>query len=89
MLTDHGVLLLASLLLFLFFLHRIQQIKQAWQAFGNIPAVTLLVSPTASLGRILPHIPWITGGGVFGWRNSYESQGPLGVYFLTQLIYGP
>ena len=79
MLTDHGILLLAPLLLFLFFLRRIQQAKRVWQAFGNLPAHYLLVSPTTRLNRILPRIPGISGGGDFVWRHSYEGQGRAAV----------
>ena len=72
MLTDHGVLLLGSLLLCLFLLPRIQRIKQVWQGFGNIPTYSFLVSPISPLSRYLPRIPWISNGADFGWKNPYE-----------------
>ena len=87
MLTDHEILLLASLLLCLFFLHRIQQIRKVWQAFGNLPAYPLLVAPTATLDRVLPRIPWISGGGGFGWRIGYEGQA-LSEYIFPYAAHG-
>src|SRR6267154_2408250 len=80
MLTDHEVLLFASLLLSLLFLHHIRRVKQVWQAFGDLPAITLLLSPTAIFDVLLPRIPWIAGGPDFSWRNAYERQFP-GVWF--------
>ena len=74
MLTDHGVLLIGSLLLCLFFLHRLQQVIQAWQAFGGLPAYSILVSPISIITRFLPRIPWISHGVDFGWRNAYERR---------------
>ena len=72
MLTDHGALLFAAIPLCLLFLHRIQQIKNAWQAFENIPSYSLLVSPATAIYDIVARIPWISGGDGFVWRNSYE-----------------
>jgi hypothetical protein len=74
MLTDQRVLPFGSLLLCLFLLYRIQRVKQVWQAFGNLPAYTIPVSPLSTLGRMLPRIPWISSGFDFSWRNPYERQ---------------
>ena len=74
MFTDHGVLLLGSLLLCLFLLPRIQRIKQVWQGFGNLPAYSFLVSPFYPLSRILPRIPWISDRADFSWKNPYERE---------------
>lgn len=90
MLTDHGILVFVSLLLSLFLLHRFLQIKQVWQAFGNLPAYTILISPTTALAtaldRAATRIPKISGGDGFGWRIAYERQAPHEVYFRTQLM---
>lgn len=76
MLTDHGILLFASLLLGPFFLYRIYRQKQVWQAFGNLPAYFVPVSPVDILNRIAASIsPWLSGGDGWGWRNGYERQG--------------
>jgi hypothetical protein len=80
MLVDHGILLFASLLLVLFFLHCLQQIKQVWQAFGNLPAYFLPISPATSLSRVAARISWISGGEGFAWRNGYERRVPCEVY---------
>ena len=85
MLTNHGVLLLGLLLLCLFLLPRIQRIKHAWQAFVNLPAYSVLVSPISMLGRILPRIPWISDGTGFNWRNPYECEVLPGVRFSIKL----
>ncbi len=74
MLTDQKILLFGPLLLCLFFLRRIRRIKQVWQAFGNLPAYSLLLSPLDVLSRLLPRIPWISDGKDFGWENVYERQ---------------
>jgi hypothetical protein len=74
MLTDHGILLFASLLLGLFLLHRIRQIKQVWKAFEDLPAYPLPISPACTLNVLARHIPWISGGEDFGWRNAHERQ---------------
>ena len=74
MLTDQGVLLFGSLLLFLFFLHRIQRVKQVWQALGNLPTHSIVISPLEVLGGLLPRIPWISDGRDFVWENVYERQ---------------
>jgi hypothetical protein len=74
MLADQNVLLFGSLLLGLFLLHRIQQVKQVWQAFGNLPAHFILVSPLEDLSRILPRIPWISDRPGFSWKNVHERQ---------------
>ena len=79
MLTDHGTLLFAVIPLGLLFLHRIQQLKSAWQAFENLPSYSLLVSPGTTLYNIVPRIPWISGGDGFVWRNNYERQVLSGV----------
>lgn len=85
MLTDHGILVFASLLLGLFLLHCFLRIKQVWQAFGNLPAYTILISPTtafaAALNRAATRIPKISAGDGFGWRNVYERQPPHEVHF--------
>ena len=80
MLTDHGALLFAAIPLCIFFLRRIHQIKSVWQAFGNLPSYSLLISPATTIYNIVPRIPWIPGGDGFVWRNSYERQVPPGVY---------
>jgi len=80
MLTDHGILLFASLLLGLLFLHRLQQIKQVWQAFGNIPSYFLPISPASPFSLVAARISWISGGEDFVWRNGYERQDPHEVY---------
>ena len=74
MLTDQKVILVGPLLFSLFLLYRFQQVKQVWQAFGNLPTHSVLVSPISTLGRILPHIPWISSGIDFSWENVYERQ---------------
>jgi hypothetical protein len=74
MLTDHGILLFASLLLGLFLLHRIRQIQKAWKAFEDLPAYLLPFSPACIISALTRHIPWISGGEDFGWRNVYERQ---------------
>ena len=74
MLTDHGVLLFGSLSLCLFLLHHIQRVNRVWKAFGNLPACSLLVSPATIIDRILPRIPFISGGPEFSWKNAYERQ---------------
>ena len=79
MLTDPKVLIFGSLLLFSFILYRIQRVKQVWQAFENLPAHPILVSPLSVLNRILPRIPWISDGRDFGWENVYERQ-PVPIY---------
>lgn len=76
MLADYEVLLFGSLSLFLFLLHRIWRVKQDWQAFRNLPAHFVLVSPIDALGRVLPHIPRVSDGMDWCWRNVYESQPP-------------
>jgi hypothetical protein len=84
--TDHGIILFASLLLCLFVFRRAQQIKKAWQAFGDHPAYLALVSLTSTLNRLLPRIRWISAGGDFGWRNVYERWARLGILSSTQLM---
>jgi hypothetical protein len=84
--TDHGIMLFASLLLFVFLFRGIQKIKKVWQAFGGIPAYLFLVSPTFPLDRLLPRIPWITAGVDFGWRNVYEREALLEILSSTQLM---
>ena len=74
MLIDQKVLLFGPLLLFLFSFHRIRRIKHIWQAFGNLPTYSVLVSPLDVLSRLLPRIPWISVGKNFGWENVYERQ---------------
>ena len=74
MLTDQKILLFVPLLLCLFALHRVRRIKHVWQAFGNLPAYSVLVSPFDFLNRLLPRIPWISDGKDFGWENVYERQ---------------
>ena len=73
MLTDHGVLLFGSLLLFLFFLHRIR-VKKDWQALGSLPVYSVLVSPLHPLNGIFPRVPGISYGVEWRWKNVYESQ---------------
>jgi hypothetical protein len=85
MLADQGHLL-ALFLLYLFLLHRVQRVKKVWQAFGDLPAHTVLVSPVTIFSRILPRIPWISGGADFSWRNVYERMALLRIAFPTQLI---
>jgi hypothetical protein len=84
--TDRGIILIASLLLCLFFFHRIQQIKKVWQAFGDVPAHLSLVSLIFPLHRFLPRIPWISAGVDFGWRNAYERRALLRILSSTQLM---
>jgi len=74
MATDQKVPLFVSLLLGLFLLHRIQRIRQAWKAFENLPAHSILVSPLNTFSRIIPRIPWISDGNDFSWENVYERQ---------------
>jgi len=74
MATGHHVLLFGSLLLCLYLLHRIRRVKQIWQALGNLPAYSILVSPLDVLTRIIPRIPRISDGIDFGWKNVYERQ---------------
>jgi hypothetical protein len=74
MLTDQKVLLFGLLLFFLFLLHRIQRVKQVWQAFGDLPTYSIVVSPLNYFSRLLPRIPWISGGINFSWENVYERQ---------------
>lgn len=74
MLTGHEALLFGSLLLCLFLLHHIRRVKQDWQAFGNLPAYSVLVSPIDILSRVLPHIPQVSDGRDWGWKNVYERQ---------------
>lgn len=73
MLTDQGVLF-GSSLLFLFLLYRIQRVKQVWQALGNLPTHSIVISPLEILGGLLPRIPWISDGRDFVWENVYERQ---------------
>lgn len=72
MLTDHEVLLFGSLLLCLLLLHRIRRVRLDWQAFGNLPAYSVLVSPIDSLSHLLPRIPRVSAGQDWGWKNNYE-----------------
>ncbi len=72
--TDQKVVLLGSLLLFPFILYRIYRAKQVWQAFKNLPACSLLVSPLNDFSRLLPRIPWISDGTAFSRENVYERQ---------------
>jgi hypothetical protein len=74
MLVDRSGLLFGSLLLCLFLLHRIRRAKQASQAFGNLPAYFLPVSPVDFLSRVLPRIPWISGGRDYSWEDVYGRQ---------------
>ena len=74
MLTDQKVLLFGSLLFCLFLLHRAQRVKQVWQAFGDLPAHSIVVSPLDFVSRLLPRIPWISDGLDFGWENVDERQ---------------
>ena len=74
MVTDHKALLFGSFVLSLFLLHRIWRIKQIWQAFGDLPAYSIFVSPIHVLSRLIPRIPWISEGKDFSWRNIYEGQ---------------
>ena len=78
MLTDYKVPLLGCLFFCLFFLHRVQRIRQVWQPFGSLPTYSVLVSPITAYGRLLPRLPWISAGADFNWRNVYERQ-PLPV----------
>lgn len=87
MLTDQKVLLFGSLLLCLF-LYRIRRIKQVWQAFGNLPAHCVLVSPLNILSRLLPRIPWISDGLNFSWENVHERQ-LLPKPLLSYIAHGP
>lgn len=82
MLTDRGVLLLGSLLLCLF-LYRIRRVTQVWQAFGELPTFTIVVSPLNFITRVLPRIPRISDGPDFSWRNVYERQPLPGVRFSS------
>ena len=82
MLTDNGILLFVSTLLCLFSFYRIQQIRNAWRAFGNLSTYSVIISPISLLYIVTPRISWITGGDDFAWRNSYESQGFLEYCFL-------
>lgn len=79
MLTDHEVLLFGSLLLCLFLLHRTRRVRLDWQAFGNLPAYSVLVSPIDDLSRLLPRIPQVSAGRDWGWKNVYERQSILRV----------
>jgi len=81
MLTDQKVLLFGPLLFSLFLLHRIQRVKQVWQAFENLPTYTRVVSPLNLLSRLLPRIPWISDGIDFSWENVYERQPLPGLSF--------
>ena len=83
MLTDEKVLLFGSLLLCSSILYRIRRVKQVWQAFENLPAHSILVSPLNILSRILPRIPWISDGRDFGWENVYERQPVPSTVFLS------
>ena len=74
MLTDHGVLLFGSLLLFLFFVHSTLRVKRDWRAFGRLPAYSILVSPLHAVNRILPYIPGISYGAEWSWMNVYEPR---------------
>lgn len=85
MLTDNGILLLASALLCLLFFIRIQQIRKVWQAFGNLPAHFLLLSPVSSLSRIARRIPWVSNSD-FDWMDGHKSQDLPGVSFSIQLM---
>jgi len=88
MLANQKDLLFGSLFLGLFFLlHRIQQVKRVWQAFGNLPAHFILVSPLDDLSRVLPRIPWISDRAGFSWRNVYERQSLSRVPFPTLLTF--
>ena len=78
MLTDPKVQLFGSLLLCSFILYRIQRVKQVWQAFENLPAHPILVSPLNLLSRG-SRIPWISDGRDFGWKKVYERQ-PVPIY---------
>src|SRR5258706_7017391 len=80
-LTDHKVLLLAFALLCLVVFRRVQRVKQVWKAPGNLPVIFIFVSPTSIFGRLLPRIPWISPGVSFNWRNAYERQPLLRVWF--------
>ena len=81
MVTDHQVLLFGSLVLSLFLLHRIWRVKQVWQAFGNLPAYSILVSPIDVISRLVPPIPRISDGKDFSWKNVYERQPLPRVWF--------
>ena len=74
MLTDRKVLLFGSSLLGLFLLYRIRRVKQVWQAFGVLPAHSVLISPLNVFSRLLPRIPWISDGLNSSWENVYERQ---------------
>jgi hypothetical protein len=74
MLTDQKILLFGLLLFFLFLLHRIQRVKQVWQAFGDLPTYSKVVSPLSFISRLLPSIPGISGGINFTSENVYERQ---------------
>lgn len=74
MMADHKVLHLGSLLLCLFLLQRIRRVKQAWQAFENLPSYIVLVSPVSLTSRVLPRIPWISDGRDVIWKGVYERQ---------------
>lgn len=78
---DHQVLLFGSLLVCIYPLHRVWRVKQVWQAFGNLPAYTIFVSPLNLLSRFLPLIPRITSGPDFSWRSVYERQSLPSVRF--------
>jgi hypothetical protein len=74
MLTDQKVLLFGPLLFSLFLFHHIQRVKQVWQAFGDLPTYSIVVSPLNLLSRLLPRIPWVSDGINFSWENVYERQ---------------
>jgi len=74
MVADHPVLLFGSLLLCVFLLHRILRVKQVWQAFGDLPAYSRVVSPLEVISRVIPRIPPISDGTDFSWENVYERQ---------------
>jgi len=88
MLTDQKVILGGSLLFSLFLLYRFQQVKQVWQAFGNLPAYSRVISPTNPLNNVLPRIPWISDGINFSWENVYERQ-PLSRLLFSDTAHIP
>jgi len=81
MLTDQKFILIGPLLFSLFLLYRFQQVKQVWQAFGNLPTYSRVIASTSPLTILLPRIPWISDGISFSWENVYERQPLSGLSF--------
>ena len=74
MLTDQKVILIGPLLVSLFLLYRFQQVKRVWQAFGDLPTYSRVVSSISPLNILLPRIPWISDGINFVFENAYERR---------------